>query len=132
MNWLEFIAKYDGKKIDYDKAYGPQCVDVFRQYCEELGIPHTGSVEGAKDLWYDFSENKEKMYFNRFNAAFALPGDVLVEGETPTNEYGHVSIIIAVEGNKALVMQQDGIKKDGCKLGIRDLKNALGVLRKKG
>lgn len=107
------------------------CVDVFRQYCHDLGIPHTGAVEGAKDLWYDFSYNNEKFYFNRFNAAYALPGDVLVEGETKSNRFGHVSIVVAVEGDKALVMQQDGFAQDGCKFGIRDLKNALGVLRRK-
>lgn len=131
MKWIEFIAKYNGEKIDYDKAYGPQCVDVFRQYCDALGIPHTGAVEGAKDLWYDFSYNNEKFYFNRFNAAYALPGDVLVEGETKSNKFGHVSIVVAVEGDEALVMQQDGFVQDGCKFGIRDLKTALGVLRRK-
>lgn len=132
MTTLEFINTYLGKKVDYDKAHGPQCVDVFRQYCKDVvGCPHTGAVEGAKDLWYNFSENGEKKYFDRFNATYAMFGDVLIEGETSTNKYGHVSIIVAVEGDKALVMQQDGFAQDGCKMGIRSLKNALGVLRKR-
>lgn len=132
MTHIEFIAKYNGKKVDYDQAFGPQCVDVFRQYCADvIGCPHTGTVEGAQDLWFKFSENDEHKYFNRFNAAYALPGDVLIEGETAANRYGHVSIVVAVDSDKALVMQQDGFVKDGCKLGIRDLKNALGVLRRK-
>ena len=44
----EFVKKYNGKKVDYDGRYGCQCVDLFRQYCEDvLNIPHTGGVIGA-------------------------------------------------------------------------------------
>ena len=48
----EFINKYLNKIVDFDGAFGAQCVDVFRQYCKDvLEIPHTGAVEGAKDLF---------------------------------------------------------------------------------
>ena len=131
MTLYEFATKYCGKKVDYDKAYGPQCVDLFRQYCHDMGIPHTGSVEGAKELWELFSENNEKKYFNRFNATYAMPGDVLIEDATATNRYGHVSIVLAADSLEALVLQQDGFAQDGCKLGVRNLKTALGVLRRR-
>ena len=53
----EFVKNYEGKQVDFDKAYGSQCVDLFRQYSKEvLQIPeHTGAVEGAKDLYLNFS-----------------------------------------------------------------------------
>ena len=45
----EFINKYLNKIVDFDGAFGAQCVDVFRQYCKDvLEIPHTGAVEGAR------------------------------------------------------------------------------------
>ena len=51
MTLLEFVNKHIGKKVDFDGYYGPQCVDLYRQYCQDVWeIPHTGSVEGAKDL----------------------------------------------------------------------------------
>ena len=129
MTVSEFAVKYNGKKIDYDHYAGPQCVDVFRQYCEELGIPHTGAVEGARELWYRFGENREKEFFIRLNAMQARLGDVLIEDATATNKWGHVSIVLAVEKERALVFQQNGISQGGCELAIRCLKGALGVLR---
>ena len=56
MNLREFIIKYNGKKVDFDGAFGAQCVDLFRQYNKDVwGNPHTGAVEGAKDLIKKYS-----------------------------------------------------------------------------
>lgn len=130
MTVCEFAAKYNGKAVDFDKAYGAQCVDLFRQYCQDVvGCPHTGSVDGAKELWERFSSNREKEFFIRLNAMQARLGDVLIEDATPTNKWGHVSIILAVENDKALVIQQNGISQGGCELAMRSLKGALGILR---
>ena len=56
MTLNEFVLKYRGQKVDFDKAYGAQCVDLFRQYCHDvLYIPHTGAVQGAKDIWLNYN-----------------------------------------------------------------------------
>mgnify|MGYP001558528093 CR=1 FL=1 len=35
----QFVAKYNGKAVDIDKTYGPQCWDLAEAYCREvLGI----------------------------------------------------------------------------------------------
>jgi hypothetical protein len=36
---LDTIKKWTGKKVDYDKAYGYQCVDYARQYASDIGYP---------------------------------------------------------------------------------------------
>ncbi len=36
MKLKEFIAKYNGKKLDYDNAYGIQCLDLFNQYLVDV------------------------------------------------------------------------------------------------
>ena len=136
MTLAEFAAKYNGQKVDYDKAYGPQCVDLFRQYCADVvECPHTGSVdpEGAKGLWFQYSQNDEKKYFDRFSPWIIHPGDVAIWDATSTNKYGHVAIVLLVD-NKAkelLVLEQDGFKKDGAKLTVRGYENLIGVLRPK-
>ena len=67
----EFVKKYNGVKVDFDKKYGYQCVDLFRQFVKEaLGIPeHTGpcsTTGGAKDLFLDYPKMPlEKKYFER-------------------------------------------------------------------
>jgi hypothetical protein len=42
-----------------------------------------------------------------------------------------VSIVLAADSMEALVLQQNGLTQQGCELAVRDLRNALGVLRRK-
>jgi hypothetical protein len=34
--YVDFKNKWLGKRIDYDKAYGYQCVDLIKQYLDEV------------------------------------------------------------------------------------------------
>ncbi len=135
MTLKEFVQKYNGKAIDYDKMYGAQCVDVFRQYCKEvLNIEHTGGVNGAKDLFLDyFKMSKEQKYFMLFdekkNPTYKA-GDVLVWNSTKTNQYGHVAILLSEMSGDLLVFEQNGFKQDGgARIVLRTKENLLGALR---
>ena len=137
----EFINKYINTKVDFDKAFGAQCVDLFRQYCKDvLQIPHTGSCSttgGAIDLFLDWEKMPlEKKYVKKilvnkaYNDISFKFGDVIVWNKTNTNKYGHVAIFISKVDNKnVLVFEQNGIKQDGAKLSTRVMDNMLGVLR---
>lgn len=130
----EFITKYLGTKVDYDKKYSAQCVDLFRQYCQDvLKIPHTGGVEGAKDLYLNYSKLPlEIKYFDRISRG-PLAGDIAVWGATESNKYGHVAIVVGnMAGKDLLIFEQDGFKLDGAKLTIRSIDNLLGYLRFRG
>lgn len=129
----EFITKYMGKKVDFDGAYGAQCVDLFRQYCQDvLELPHTGRVDGAKDLFEKYSSlSNEVKYFERFTRG-VVTGDVAIWGATEKNPYGHVAIVVGnMPGRDLLVFEQNGFKQDGAKLTIRTIDNLLGYLRKR-
>ena len=132
----QFLTKYCGKKVDYDGAYGAQCVDLFRQYCKDvLDIPHTGSVDGAKELYEKYADLPvEKKYFTRL-AKKAVPeyGYVAVWGSTPTNKYGHVALVICrLSPTSLLVFEQNGVLQDGAKFVERSTANLLGYLKYKG
>lgn len=133
MDLIEFTNKYHGKKIDFDGAYGAQCVDLFRQYCKDvLRAGHTGAVEGAKDLFLKYSElPSECKYFDRISGTTPRMGDVCVWDATDKNKYGHVAICLGFDENTemAVVFEQDGFKKDGARLAKRSMNNMLGVLR---
>lgn len=128
----EFISKNIGKKVDYDGAFGAQCVDLFRQYAKDVwGIPvHLGAVEGAKDLYEKYSTlPNEVKYLERLGRG-PVTGDVVVWGETKTNKYGHVAIVVGnMPGRDLLVFEQNGFAQDGAKLTIRTIDNLLGYLR---
>lgn len=129
----EFIKNYEGKQIDYDGAYGSQCVDVFRQYGKEvLGIKeHTGAVDGAKDLFLKFSSMPlmQKYYKKVYTPQ---KGDIVIFGENKTNKYGHVAIVIYATNKSIIVFEQDGFNQNkGAYISIWDYERVLGFLRRK-
>lgn len=135
MTLEDFVTEYKAKDVDYDGAYGAQCVDLFRQYTKDvLGIKeHTGpctTTGGAKDLFLDYNKMPvEKKYFRRSSGKGYVPGDVLVWDSTPKNKYGHVAIFLAYLGTKLIVFEQNGITQAGAEIQIRTRDNLLGYLR---
>ena len=136
MTLEEFVKKYIGKKVDFDMVYGAQCVDLFRLYNKEVwGNPHTGAVDGAKDLVVNYERMPLEQRFLSLvpvNRDFVKAGDVAVWNATEVNKYGHVAIVVGLLGDESLIVfEQDGFKQDGAKLNVRSSKNLLGFLRKK-
>lgn len=132
MTLIDFINKYIKTRVDFDGAYGAQCVDLFRQYCKDvLELPHTGAVEGAKDLFekYDNLPLEKKYFYRRNRLLEASPGDIAVWGATKTNPYGHVAIVVQNDYYNLVVFEQNGFTQEGAKLEIRDKNNLLGYLR---
>lgn len=130
MTLSEFLNEYEGKKVEFDGVFGPQCMDLFRQYHKDVvGGDHTGGVEGAADLWEGFSDSRLREYYHRFNLVMAKPGDVVIFGRTKTNRYGHVAIFLRREADGLLVFEQDGFRQDGAKYKTRSDENVLGILR---
>ena len=83
MSINEFFAKYNGKFVDYDGAFGTQCVDLMRQYCKDVlgvagyvAIPQTGN---AKDIFRNFPLGGNQYFSKVFNTPTNMPkkGDVL-------------------------------------------------------
>lgn len=126
----QFIKKYLGTKVDFDGKFGPQCVDLARQYYSEvLDVPQFPPVEGgAKDI----IKNPGKLKVIKEDAlADYSSGNVLIWGASRTNQYGHVAILVSIYNTKYfIVLEQDGFKQDGCKLAFRSRENLLGGLYK--
>ena len=129
MTLTQFIKKYKGTKVDWDGKHGPQCVDLYRQYINDVwGVPQTPSVVGAKDIIANpggLPVTKDSLL------ADYAKGDVLIWGATKSNPYGHVAILVAIYNTKYfIVLEQDGFKKDGVKLEFRSREGLLGCLYK--
>lgn len=123
MTLKRFIVNNLDKKIDFDGAYGAQCVDLYRQYCKDvLGIPQTPPVEGAKDIWEKHGNLKQS------KGSYAV-GDILIYDSTPTNKYGHVCILASLlDSDTFIVFEQNGFEQNGAKLTVRNTTNLLGSL----
>lgn len=89
MNQAEFFTKYNKKFLDYDNAFGAQCVDVIKAFFSEvLNVPiHRGN---ARDYWFSPPMGFEKIKNGMFR--YPQPGDIIIWDKTPTNPYGHIGI----------------------------------------
>ena len=95
MNFTEFINTYNGKKVDYDKVAGYQCVDLAKLYMNKvLGIkPY--AIGNAEAYWYKY--NQVDFLRDNFikipNTASFIPqkGDIVLWG-LKHGKYGHIAV----------------------------------------
>lgn len=80
VEWLHYMV---GRSVDYDGAYGAQCVDFIKAYYDWLG------VEAAHGDAQDYRSNLLPDGFTRIENADPMPGDVLIY---TGGKYGHVGI----------------------------------------
>ncbi len=96
-----------GLGIDYDGGAGNQCVDLIFQYMDWLGAC---VVYGNG---YDFVN--AKLPVNWSYVSSPMPGDIIVwdrfkvisENGGRTGEWGHVGIVVAVNGNTLTTIEQN-------------------------
>lgn len=83
---LAWAQSQVGKALDYDGAYGAQCVDLIKYYYAYLGVtPVLGN--GC-----DYATNALPDGWQRLQGATPEPGDILVYSGTTSNPAGHVAI----------------------------------------
>lgn len=131
MNLPEFIKTYEGKGVDFDGKYGNQCVDLARQYWQDVcEVPkQPPGVEGAKDFARaDYTGTGLK--FVPCEAQGLVAGDVVVYSSTTTNRYGHIAVVCANVGHGVhIVLEQDGFNPNGSSYFNWRTLNVLGAVR---
>jgi surface antigen len=97
------MAKYNGRAIDRDGAYGAQCVDLTMQYAAEVfGV----TVNGNGNQWY--ANGAASGAFTQVGAGAApQKGDIACWGTFYGGGFGHVAIVIADNGGSLQVLTQN-------------------------
>lgn len=135
MTLLEFCKIYKGRRVDYDGAFGATCVDLARQYFQDVwGISRLAQPEGvvgAKDFFLFSKARPKQQKVITCNTVSPKIGDVVVFGETSANPYGHIAICVGVEDKYILTFEQDGYTQKGACFAFWPFDRYLGVLRKK-
>ena len=95
MTFDEFVKKYKGKGINFDKAYGVQCFDLANQFNRD--VVGCGMFTGlyARQIYEDFDKQAVKGYFTRIkNTPSFVPkkGDIVVWGGSLNGGIGHFFI----------------------------------------
>ena len=107
MNFDEFIKKWLGKKIDFDGYYEGQCVDLYRQYVQEvLNLPQSIPVRGAADIWSTASPSYYKLIKNT-PTAVPSRGDIIIWNKRVGGGFGHVAIFLRGDVNSFVSLDQN-------------------------
>lgn len=136
MTTKEFIAHYlKIGGVDFDGAYGKQCVDLFRAFHRDvLGRnKQPRGVVGAKDFWanYDTDSELKDNYTKIPNTADFVPieGDVMVWSN---GTYGHIAICNGVaDTNTFKSLDQNWTNNREINIVTHNYTNVFGVLRPK-
>jgi len=144
MTHEQFKEKYIGVPVDYDKAYGAQCVDVARQYiCDVHKVNQPEGVNGAADFFinHDKRPNQQKNYYCiKYQEGLEAPqGALIIWAPNKDNgNYGHIAVCDNSTQNNITVFEQDGFDNptkdvklgsaNGMKERVRSYNNVLGWL----
>ena len=106
INWAK---AQENKWIDVDGAYGAQCVDLIMKYCQVFGgmIPRGNAI--------DYLSNAIPKDWKHYSSGEIQPGDVAIWKWGSWDEYGHVGIVISVNGRYVTSVEQN---VDGAAVGV--------------
>lgn len=136
MTFDEFIKKYDQKGIDFDGAYGDQCMDLMHQYIYEvLGLTDRRvlAAPAAKDVYLNFESLVGHESFLKIpNTAGSIPqkGDIVLWGEG-IGPYGHVAVYVDGDASKFVSFDQNYPTGSLCHKQNHNYHAVLGWLRSK-
>lgn len=97
-----FVKKYTGVALDYDGAFGAQCVDLSAYYIREV-VGVTPALGNGKDIYYNQNEGVTKIP----GAGTCKPGDIISWGSSMGGGYGHVAVALADQGGSILCFSQN-------------------------
>mgnify|MGYP001567978214 CR=1 FL=1 len=132
MTFTEFLDKHNGKYIDFDGYYGPQCMDLMHQYLlEVLGIPERDALASASArlTYVNFSTMAKHELFEQIGNTptnIAQEGDLMFWGNLL---YGHVAIFIEGDVNRFTSFDQNYPSGSPCHVQSHTYANVLGWLR---
>lgn len=144
MSIQDFIDYWTGKFCDFDKGGSYECVDIMRQFIQDvLKLPgyslHTlGATGGAKDLFLKFADSDAKNYTKITNNPTNVPnpGDIIVFKTSLLLPWlygvkGHVGIVKEASVMKVIYFCQNYPTGHSCQLISSNYKDCLGWIRKK-
>ena len=143
MNYNEFKIKYLKSRVDYDKKYWYQCLDLAQQYTKEVwwNTPNSFWWKAIYG-WFNNSIFPSLKYLKIPNTKTTIPkqGDLVIFDTTALNEFGHIAIVDSATIKELIVLEQNWwlwsgtwVKEDAVRLHTYDYikPKVLWFIRKK-
>ena len=122
---VRWTYNQEGKGLDYDGAYGNQCVDLIKYYYDFFGV-----ASYARGNGYQYATNKLPQGWTRIKNTPSFipePGDIAVWTQG-IGKNGHVAIILSADLHNFVSMDQNW-GASYCKQVRHNYKNFWGVVR---
>lgn len=119
MNYQQFKSEWLGRRVDYDRVYAFQCVDLILQWCKQNGFPSGiwgNAIDYANAPTTTFSNN-----FVRVTDGSKQAGDIIVMRGLSNNPYGHIGLR---DDSLDKLLEQNGVGG-----GTGTGRDAIGVYR---
>lgn len=113
-----FVTKWTGKPVDFDGAYGYQCVDLMRRYATDiLGLNSELPTGNAYDI---FAKTTSSKFLKIYNTPTGIPakGDIIFWNKASANgNAGHVAIFISGNTSSFTSFDQNLCSNSGSGVG---------------
>lgn len=112
MTFDEYKQAREGKRIDYDKAFAYQCVDLARHFAEQVHGHKINTFSWSAIRWWEtWSPFKWKPYARVEYVKGRMPNrwDIVFFSATKDNKYWHVAIAWNCEKETIRVMEQNAV-----------------------
>lgn len=124
-----FLNRWNGRGVDFDKAYGYQCMDLYQQFNKDVvGAFHVPNPS-AYMVWDNYPQN---FYTKISNSPTAVPqkGDVVIWKKSASLPFGHIAIATG-EGDtkKFKSMDQNWPTGSVCHIQEHNYTGVIGWLR---
>jgi hypothetical protein len=138
MSYQTFKNQWLGKRIDFDRVAGYQCVDLIKQYlASEFGLT-PGSWGNAIDYWYN-TNPALLTKFDKLSTKETRTGDIVIFAGINGSPYGHIGIADSPAGTITVgTLEQNGATGNGAgtagdAIRVRGIPKwrVVGVLRPK-
>ena len=110
-----FTDTYKGVAVDFDGHFGAQCVDLVRQYIQDvLGLPQPEGTGTKGAIEFFNGHGHRPMQNSRFDLVAYKPGMIPPRGAVvifkpvPSNRFGHIAIVEEANEHSLVVFEQDG------------------------
>lgn len=107
MGYLDFKNKWLGRRVDYDRVYAYQCVDLILEYVYELFGLGSGVWGNAIDYWNRPSPALLSK-FTLIATKECRQGDIVVLYGLAGNPYGHIGICDSQTATVVNILEQNG------------------------
>lgn len=139
MSLDQFVNKYNGKKKDFDGAYGAQCVDLIKLYTAEVyGTPNWTTGNGcATGIFTSFPAalrpHFDKVANNPQDPNQMPPrGAIIVIAGTKGNPCGHTGVVLSANRSTFSMIEQNAPPGTPIEIENRNYVNVIGWLAPKG